>query len=392
MGNLSNVLIDIVTDQQDSSNPAADRVIGMALTGVATNDVALNTPFVIFSLKEAEDLGLNSDYDEDNDLDVYRQIKEFYGQAGKGKELWLTILPNTLNLEDACDVANNYVVKLLNAAQGRITHWGISRIPDDEWSPTHDDGLDDDVVAAVLKADALCEQFATDFKPCRAIIGGIDFQGDYASLANFAANTNRRTMVLIGSTSATLPTPCIGLFLGRVARFTVNRRVSRVKSGDLGLTQAYFTNGQPVSTMESAWDALAGKAVVFFRTFANRNGFYFTKPRMTCPVNDKFAYLERGSCVDKAHRILAANMTFELDDDFETLVGGKLPPAMINAFQQKVENAVGREMVPDEISAITAVVDPDQNVNDTDRIKFTKASIRMRGYVGEIEIPLGIDI
>src|SRR5690348_4745268 len=100
MAGLPNVSIEILNGQLGRVSPVADGVAGLMLSGVAVGDVALGSPKQIFSLEEAEDLGINEAYDTTNTTNVWKQIKEFYQRAGDGSELYFMICSKATKLVD----------------------------------------------------------------------------------------------------------------------------------------------------------------------------------------------------------------------------------------------------------------------------------------------------
>lgn len=390
---LPGVEIPILNGQLGRVEPSEDAVMGLVLSGVATDDVALTTPKQIFTLKEAEDLGINEAYDTTNTTDAWKQIKDYYAQAGNGAELWFMIIAKTTTMAGACDKDNDIVKKLLNTAQGRITMWAISRVPDGDYVTVTTNGIDTDVEAAVLKAHALCEEFAAQHKPCRFLIGARAFTGTPSALKNFRQNTNNRGGVVLGSTFST-GQPAVGFVLGRFANRPVQRKISRVKDGDVGLLNAYMSNGTATETYESAWNSIHDKGYIFFRKFANKSGYYINSDPACCPVSDDYSSLARGRVIDKAHRIAYATFVNEIEDDLEVDGQGYLSPAVAKGYQAKIIRAINANMKDngkDEISDVICIIDPKQNLLATDTVAIEKLGVRPKGYATFITIPLGFD-
>lgn len=391
---LPNVEIPLLDNQLGRVESSPDRVPGLILSGIATDYLELDTPTQIFTLQAAIDLGIDSAYDEDNSLDAYRQIKEFYDQAGNGQELWFMIIDQAVTMEDACDKANDYAKLLLDAAQGAITVWGITRVPDEGYTAALTKGFDDDAYAAILKADALCKEYTAAFKPCRAIIGARDFQGVPADLVNLRANTNNNVAVLLGNSKASDTGTCMGHLLGRIASIPVQRNIGRVKDGDMGLVDAYFSNGASVMTLESAWDTIHDKGYIFFRKFAGINGFFYNDDPTCSPKSGDYSSLARGFVIDKAVRITYGIYVTELQDDLDTDDDGFLDPSVVKAFQQKIINAInanmrGAQVNNNNISGVECEIDPKQNLLQNDTVTIKKLGVRPKGYSKYIYVPLG---
>jgi hypothetical protein len=389
---LPGIDINVKTDGLGASVSVDDGIMGLVMAGPAPSGLAISTPKAIFRIEDAEAIGIDADYDTDNTVDSYQQIVDFYDQAPKGTELWVMIIPATTTMESACDKTGNVVKKLLNAAGGRVKMWGIHRIPDVAYEPTYVDGLDDDVDAAVLKADALCEEFSDSFNPCRALIGARDFQSDIGGLKDFTQNTNGHVGVVIGSLTDN-GHPAIGFTLGRFASIPVQRKISRVKDGDIGKSTAYLTDGETIETYEASMDALHDKGCIFFRTIQNKAGYYFSSdPACVSPADD-FSSLARGRVIDKAIRITYATFIEEIEDDIDIDEEGYVAPAVVKDYQAKIKNALELAMVDNLASQNPVVVEinAEQNVLATNKVEIAKLAVRPKGYSSFIEVNLGFE-
>lgn len=67
-----------------------DGIAGLVADGVALPDkVALETPFVVTSLSEAESLGITEQYDKTNKVLLWHHISDFYAEAPRGTSLYV---------------------------------------------------------------------------------------------------------------------------------------------------------------------------------------------------------------------------------------------------------------------------------------------------------------
>ncbi len=387
---LPNVKINILNNQLGSVVPSEDAVMGLVLSGVANDHIALAQAKQLFALDDAVALGLDEAYDTANDTDVYKQIRDYYGQAGRGKELWILLVSKETTLASILDKSNDLAKKLLNATDGRVRMLGVTRVPDDEYSPTVEDGMDDDVRAAILKAHELALEFKDAVKPLRIIIGGRGFAGSVSTLHDLRTMTQNRVGV-VGWSLYETGEPAVGFVLGRFANRPVQRKISRVKDGDLGILKAYMTNGDPVEDYETGWDAMHNKGYIFVRKFPNKSGYYITDDPSCAPLSDDYSSLARGRVIDKAHRIAYATFVDEIQDDIEVDESGFISPGVTKSYQQKIIRAIAAQMLPDEISGVDCIINPAQNLLQSDTVKIEKLAIRPKGYAKYIEIDLGFD-
>ncbi|WP_420582086.1 DUF2586 family protein [Reichenbachiella sp.] len=371
-----------------------DGVAGLILSGVAVGgQIGLSDPKQIFSTDEAKALGLDAAYDTANSTNVWKNIKDFYAQAGEGAALWVMLYDPTTLMASVADKANDLATKLLDAADGKIRLVALGRVPDGGYVPTYDDEVDDDVTAAILKLHETAEEYASQFKPFRAIIDGRDYQGTIGDLIDLTGNTNNRVQVAISTDVAGSKNAAIGLLLGRYAANPVQRNPGRVKDGDVGVTASYLTDGTTtIESMSSGeQDQLHDKGFVFLRRWQGRNGYYFNDDPMACPASDDYSSFARGRVIDKALTITYDTYVNEILDDLDVDDDGFMAPVVAKDYQAKIQNALDLNMTANgEVSAITATVDPKQNVLSTNKVKVS-LKIRPKFYSKTIEVTLGFE-
>ena len=257
------VEIEVQNGQLGQTEGTEDSVAGLIAFDTAKVGIGSNEPKQVFSLKEVEELGFNKINT------VYEHAKQFYSQAGEGAELWITILSPAVLMTNAIDIANGFASKLLDAAEGRIRILGITREPDEAYEPVYADGIDPDVINAIAKAQELAEAYAAAYKPLRIVIGGRDYQGVIADLADLTERTDNRVAVLLGGKGEDSLEACVGLALGRLAAVPVQRKIARVKDGDLGLSVAYLSDGQTTidELSEAQLEAIHNKGYIVIRKY-----------------------------------------------------------------------------------------------------------------------------
>jgi hypothetical protein len=110
----------------------------------------------------------------------------------------------------------------------------------------------------------------------------------------------------------------------------------------------------------------------------------------TCaPLEDDYSQLSNGRTIDKAH-VLAYNvLSNELLDEVEINDDGTLPASVTGYFQNEVENAI-RAQMKNEISGVSAYVDPNQNVLSTSALNL-RIKVRPKGQLKDIEADLSFD-
>lgn len=383
---LPNVNISIANGQLGRVGGTDDSVSGLLLSGVATAQLPLSSPTQLFSFSQLADLGIT----EVNNPLVYKEVKAFYDQAGNGTELWLMTVADTVLLVDICDKTKDYATKLINQSNGRIRILGINRIPAEGYVPAIAEGLDQDVISALTKLQAFADESADSYKPFRALLPGLGFvKASVATLKDLTQGTANRCSIVLGCDAE--DKVAIGLTLGRLASIPVQRNIARVKDGDVGILEAYFPDGTPVTELEANWNSIHDKGYIFFRRIYGKSGYYFTDdPTATSPTDD-YCFIGRGRVIDKALTIAYANFIEQLNDEIPIdAQTGKVAPALIASWKADIESALAINMTAkQEIVSAKCYIDPAQNVLTSDTINAT-ISIVSVGYAKKIEINLGL--
>ena len=374
---------------------SGDKITGMILTSdAAPSGLAHATAKKIFSLKEAEELGIDAAFDTAENSHAYRNLLEFYDAAPVGTPVWIMVLPSTETITDMCDKTNDFAAKLVDAAQGEIKVLGVSRIPDSGYMESTTNGLDDDVITAVAKLHALAEEKAGQMMPFRGILEGRSYQGDPALLEDLRAMTHNRAGVTLVSSENAVDgshdgSASIGMLLGRIASIGVQRNIGRVKDGPLPIQQAYLSDGTTVEDAALELEAIHDKGYITARTFFGKAGYFFGDDPMATGLDDNYRNLSLGRTIDKA--ILLAYLTYveEVQDDFPVDDEGNINPGLLKSYQASIERAIEVNMLNDqEISGVNVYIDPAQDVITTGKIEV-ELNITPVAYAKEISVKIG---
>lgn len=360
-----------------------NKIPGIILTGTTvTNKITIGESYQLLSLQDALDKGITP---EDNAF-AYKQIKAFYDETGKGAELWVMLVSDATTMEDIADKEQNYAKKLLNDASGKIRILGIVKESKGDEQLSH--GLDEDVEKAVVKTQALAEEFEKKYFPFRAIISGNNFSGTPSDLKDYRTTNYNKVSILIANTDAKQEAS-IGLALGRLASIPVQRNIGRVKDGAVEPFNAYFTNKEKVESLADAWDNIADKNYIFFRNFAGRSGFYFTDdPTLSEPYDD-FKNLTNGFVMDKAIIIAYNTLVEQLGDEVKVSTNGSIHPAIIKSWQNEVESNINTQMTQKgELSHCQVYIDEKQDVIRTGEM-VVQIKLQPVGYAKFITINIG---
>lgn len=389
MAGVSNVHFKYSNGNLGGTNPTADGVAGLVIQApVALTDLGFGVSKAIYSLDDAEKLGITEAYDTTNSCSVYGEIKDFYSNTGGRGELWIMLVSNTTTLTDICDVQKSYAAKLVTDSGGRICFWGVAANKTGTVATTK--GLDDEVFAAADKAQKLVEAFALQrYIPTRAVLPGRSFDKSNDSLVDLKGSSNNGVMISLhgrkGSKEAR-----IGFLLGLIASLPVQRNIGRVANGDLGISEAYLTDGTTkVEDIVTLQDVLHDKGYVFPIVRPSLNGYFYNDDPMATSLADDFNSLANGRVIDKVQRIAYSVYAQRINDDYALSLEGKVGIAELKGLQGSIEDAINPTMVGSgELSSFTCYVNPDQDPIAAGKI-VVNLKAQPRGYHKNIEVELG---
>ncbi len=383
---LPNIQFNISSNGLGLLQSDIQKIPGFVLTGATVagvNKVTAGTSYQIFSLDEAVNLGIE---ETGTNAFAYKHIKAFYDEAKKGAELWFMVVTAAITLEDMADKTKAYGKKLLSDASGKVRVIGF--LKKSGVAEVITDGLDVDVHLAVVKAQELCQDFADRFFPVRAWIGGNKFNGNVADLKDYATTQFNKVSILLSNNDASKEAS-IGMLLGRVSSIPTQRKISRVKDGAIEPFNSYFTNGEKVETLDTAWDAIDNKNYTFLRLFANRSGYFFTGDKTLTLPTDDFNTQSRGLVMDEAVLLAYATLVEELSDEIPVTPAGTIHPAIIKGWQNAIERQIIGLMVSQgKLSGAKAFIDENQNVLVTNNINVTLQLLPV-GYSDFITVNIG---
>lgn len=380
---LPKVIFNIATAGLALATANIQKVPGLVITGNTVADkITIGESLQVFSLTEAENNGITL---ADNPF-AYKHVKAFYDYAGKGAELWLMLISDATTMTVALDKDEALAAKLLNDAGGRIRALGI--VKESTGSVTITNGLDADVTTAVVKAQALADDFANKYYPVRIVMSGNDFNGNVQNLKDYKTSAYRNVAILLGNTDGEKEAS-IGLALGRIASTAVQRKLSAIEDGAVEQLNAYFTDGSKTEALSSSWDAIHDKGYIFFRNLVGVAGFFFSSDATLTSADDDFKTLANGFVMDKLMLIANSVLVKKLSAEVPMTEAGTIHPAIIKSWQSEVERNVDDLMTKKgEISNFKAFIDENQNVIATNEL-VVNLQVQPVGYAENIVVNIG---
>jgi hypothetical protein len=340
----------------------------------------LNTPYSIFSLEDAEKIGIE---ETGSNAPAWKQIKEFYDEAGSGNKLWILLHDEALMSESVIGTASA-TRKLIDGANGEIAVLGITR--GSTPSNISVDGLNEDVMPTLVAAQLLARDYQKAIMPFSCVIEGIGFAGNADVVPDLKQRNDHRCSILLAA-SANDGIASVGQLLGRLASIPVQRKASRVKNGALTNLESFLTDGDKVNDRSGDLGTLHDKGYIVYRTFPGRAGFFYNgDPSATLPTDD-LNTISHNRIIDKVLKIAYNTYVEEIDDDVPMTEAGEIEPAVCGFLKSKIENQVNGNMA-DEISKFSASIDPKQNLLSGMPFEVL-LSIIPKGYLGEIKVTIG---
>ena len=387
---MGSVQITLANGQLGGTLQTSDGVAGMLLTGVTEGTYAIGTPVLLTRFDDLATAGITAT----GNPFAYRQVQEFYKEAGNGAKLYLMLAPATMTVDMMADgTVDGSAKKLLDHASGKIKLLGIMTNDDAVATATSEptevtNAINEAVYTAAVNLAALASNYFADQKPFRAIIGGTSFNGAGDELRNISeGTTNNRTAIVVGDTVSG-NAACLGLLLGRLSAIPVMRKISRVRTGAVATATAFLGT----STIEAAapqMALIAENGFITWWTYPNVAGYFFSGDDTYSARTDDYHSLARGRVVDKAHIIAYTTFVQEVDDEVPVNEDGTLDAGFCKWLSGQIINQLNNTMTANrEISSAQCLIDPTQNILSTNQLRVVLKIIPV-GYATDIIISLG---
>ena len=376
---LPNISIDINRSGLGQVALSDDNIMGMILHGSAVSGkLTLGTPITLYGVADAEANGI----DATNNPNAYKQVSDFYAEAGNGAKLYVIVSGAAKMSADFADMA----VKLTEYAGGKISVLGVTQglNQGDEVSG----GLNSDVATAITAAQTFAENSQKAIRPLNVVLDGCGYSGNAEDLTDLTTMSNNRVSVLLGAKDESKHA-CVGLLIGRLASIPVQRKISRVKDGAVrGIETAYLTDGVAVEGREATLDTIHDKGYIVLRQFTGLSGWYFSSDVTATDVTDDLNTIAHNRIIDKVIRIAYKTYVNEIDDDVEIDADrGTIDATIISYLKGQIETQVNGNMA-DEVSKFHCEIDPEQNILSGLPLQV-RLFIVPKGYLSNIQVNIG---
>jgi hypothetical protein len=365
-------------------NPSEDMVSGLLVHGWATPSLPLGAIATLFSVRDAEGLGLTRAYDAANEGLVHYHIREFFRMNPNG-ELHLMLVPTTVtDWSLLVDKDQQYAAKLLRTANGRIRQLGVAFNLYQNYTPVLSGGLDAQLPAVISKAQALADSEFVQKRPVDIVIEGRSYNGTASAAANLRALDAANVSVVIaqdrspGSPFGDGLSPghaALGTVLGTISAAQVQQNIGALAlfnlTGNGAFLAAGLSSGQALASYsETDLGTLKDKGYLFALPYAGYAGHYWCDSATCTEAASDFAYIENNRTMHKASRLayrallplLMSNVPVDADT-------GNLDKNWVAWAEALGLEALSQMYRDGELSALPDVyIDPAQNVLATSMI------------------------
>ena len=365
---LPRVKIQFLNGQLGTVGESADGLLALICGAAAVaGTFVLNTAYTITSMDDLAELGVTAT----NNAALYKQVSEFYDEAGTGTKLILYPVNPSTSATNMCDYTKTdagYARDLITKQNGNLRGIGIANINTGA-SGTSINGIDPDVFTAMPKAQQLAEWATTElYAPLFFILEGRNYDPS-KELKDMTKEMYDRVGIAIGDTVASSKGATIGTWLGRIAKSPVQRNIGRVKDGSLAPLEMYV-GAKKIDESESTIKSIYEKGYLVPRKYVGRSGYFFADDNLACDPTGDYDELE-------------------VNDD------GTLQVGIVKSWQQTVGNGINKQMTANgELCANSdgegcqCYIDEKQNVLSTSKVLVT-LKVRPYGYARYVDVNLG---
>lgn len=371
-----------------------DHIVGIVSLMIATKIPAsfLANPYaVIYSVQDAEDLGLSYSEAGDNiDVDalVY-QIATIYQQNPKAVV--------HLQIEDSTNggILSEGLKTLQNNAAGEIRQ-AIALSPSKDWE-----------VGDLALIQAACDLLESLHKPL-SVIYACNFIGELIVVDDLRALDNKNVSVAYGmdgngkgaalSLAYGKSFTCAGAIVGVLSKAKVNENIAWVGSFNVNKNDVNEFDALKLATgddlnsiSQTEIDALNAKGYVFLIKHVGKAGSYFNDSHTAIAVTSDFAYIENVRSVDKAVRESRIFLLPKLNAPLYVNEDGTLTEDSIAEFKNEAAKALENMQRNGEISSFSVTIDPDQNVLTSSKLLLAIGIVPV-GVARNIVVNIGLKV
>lgn len=367
--------IEIKTGNLGRIDAGADNVAALLIAGgVAASGLAVDTVKTIYSLKQAESLGITATYDSTNSIFAHYHIEEFFRENPNG-ELWTMLLDSTTERDEIFE-GDQYAKYLINAANGRIKQLGVV------WNEPTTHTITYILGTAIAKAEGLRATLLAEKKPLDVIfIEGYGFDEAATAITDIRSKAAPGVVVVVGRdqyakdlaiTDVSANHAAVGTVLGMSTNKELHESFAWADESNTLTDEANgrflgveigVTNAADYEE-EVALGTLHDKGFVFPRQYANRSGYYWNQSQGCVAITDDFKYTELIEVLNKAIRLTYNTLVKYINKSFDLTDEGRLTNMERSFIENELRGNIETNMATNYSKLSTVIIDPakdDQN-------------------------------
>lgn len=361
----------------------------------------------LYGLFDAEQYGIVESFDTENNVNVYRHIREFYRMAGEGVELNLMVVAQTETLQSIVeDTAGDKAKQLLIDSDFNVRQLAVALNPieDTENPLVPVDGLVPDVFGAIPLAQGLAEWAYNQFMPTHIFLEGYQLGGlssvvpDLRDIDNVEAT---KVTMVIGQdwqyaetkTGAAQKFADVGTVLGVCAAAAINQNIGDNETFNLmdSTKSAWMIPGlsshQKNKEVYQQLQTFEDKGYVFGITYPGLAGVRINNDHVCAPIiidsegNMNEHTIAYGRVMDDCARQLRTAYLPKVKKTYPVNAEGKLPTGVRVGLE-----TIGDDIFTDmknavEISNGKTTVDPDSDLLVAKELKVS-FNVQPTGVLG----------
>lgn len=351
-----------------------DHVSGLVAEMLAANvPAALVTAglyAVLYSVQDAEDLGIIYSEDTDNlELDALRYTIERIFDVNEKAIVHLAVADTTGGVDKT--VATE-LLTVQNNADGEIRQALLLAASKDF------------AVGDLAPIQASCDTLEAEHKPL-SVIYAPNFHGLTIGATDLRDQDNKNVSVIAamdgngkGNELYTAYTKTItagGALLGAISAAKVHENIAWVGRFNINKNDSNefdvlkLADGQANKDVsKTEIDALGAKGYILLIKHIGRAGSYFNDAYTAISETSDYAYIENNRTIDKAIRGCREFLLPSLNAPLYVNEDGTLTEDTIASFKNDAERALEAMEVDGEVSAFSVLIDPDQDVLTTSKL------------------------
>lgn len=407
---LPNVSFTISTSNLGRLEPNTDNVAGIILCGITgLAGFPDKTTTILFSLQQAEDLGLTSANDLSNGVLGWFHVSEFFRMNPSG-ELHVYSIETIHTVNDLFDDTTGLALPFIRDAKGRIKQltFELSGV-----GVAYDTFIAD-LPTALLEIQTFCNLMADEKKWIDVVfVPAYNFTESLGSLIDIRTVDNPNCCVIVGNDpkvlaahanyARTLPQ---GTVLGSSTNKLVHdsfgwaqdaNTITTSLPPDRFLDITYkITGPDDYKNNPTNQGVLLDKGFVFPRNFANRSGFYWVQSQNTSLATNDLDSVELVQVINKVQRTMYNTLIPYVNQTFNITDAGRLATLDSELIKDDITNDLEANVGNNYSELTEVIVDPAKDANNDpypsillDKTLRVFVGIRAKGKAVFIEVEVG---